>query len=230
MSVHPTDPQSKTLATSAPPSPRHRPSPAMSRRFPPPPFLPALDHRRASAEQDHGLRRLLAENRRLTAGVADLHLEVAAALRHLRSEEAAAARTEAEWAAEIGCLRKRAARLAAEVGSLPALEVELSFVRAAVERGAAEKRELEEKRLVLKAELDEVRDKGLHVRSVEKDIDLLKQEIKRGRFDLLNFSAVSHSYLCPAQNFPVYVHFVVLCLCSFHCVGMMKYRTSEYWI
>lgn len=107
--------------------------------------------------------------------------------------------------AELGCLRKRAARLAAEVVSLPSLDTELVFARAAVERGAAEMRELEEKRRVLKAELDEVRDKGLQVRSVEKDIDLLKQEIKRGRFDLLNFSDVYHSRNSDVKYF---------CLCS----------------
>lgn len=106
---------------------------------------------------------------------------------------------------ELGCLRKRAARLAAEVVSLPVLDTELVFARAAVEKGAAEMRELEEKRRVLKAELDEVRDKGLQVRSVEKDIDLLKQEIKRGRFDLLNFSDVYHSRNSDVKSF---------CLCS----------------
>ncbi|KAJ7959878.1 protein FLX-like 1 [Quillaja saponaria] len=133
------------------------------------------------AAQHREIQSLLLDNQRLAATHVALKQELAAAEKELRHLSAAAADIKAERDAEVREVYEKSLRMDAEVRVLDLMAADLVQVRADVQKLSAVREELMAQLQATENELSRVRLETQLVPAIKAEIEIMRQEIQRGR-------------------------------------------------
>ncbi|TXG74464.1 hypothetical protein EZV62_003043 [Acer yangbiense] len=176
----------------------HRELP-LSNRAPPPPtttrHLPSIHHLEDRVAIQHGeIQSLLAENQRLAATHVALKQELSLTNQDFRHLSSTASEIKAERDAEVREVYEKSLKLDAEARAVNLMSAELNQVRADVEKLGMVKKDLTNHLKEINDAIAKAKADSKDVRSVNAEIETMRQEIQRGR------AAIEHEKKNRASN------------------------------
>ncbi|OMO82913.1 hypothetical protein CCACVL1_11691 [Corchorus capsularis] len=133
------------------------------------------------AIQNREIQALLLDNQRLAANHVALKQDLVLAQQEVRHISAAAATVKAERDAEVREVYERSLKLDAEARVVNAMSAELAQVRADIQKFAVDRQELMAQLEEVNAELAKVRTEAKQVPGIMTEMEVLRQEIHKGR-------------------------------------------------
>ncbi|KAI3732770.1 hypothetical protein L1987_63978 [Smallanthus sonchifolius] len=144
-----------------------------------PPRHRLVDDRTAVHHRE--IQSLLVDNQRLAATHVALKQELSVALQDVRHLSTAAGKIKAERAAEVSQVFEKAVKLEGEVRLVDELRADLVQVRGDVQKLSSENKEFSEKLDKILGDLTKERSKGHQFSMIKAEIEVMHNEIQRGR-------------------------------------------------